>query len=203
MMWALHRYRSDRALEGALRLDEVTGRTGDADVDELITGFNAAGVGVLATAVSGGGNELHLLVEEFRDPVVVGDVGSLHHADRMPMTPSPSAERRGRPPSLVEPNPAVVRRRPEPWMGLELPGRGDDQRTILVSFGHGAAEALHSAQVNETGDEITVTLYVGTLPQYASGGHLVPAVLYISRFRVDLERPLSGRCIRDGARTRT
>ena len=88
-------------------------------------------------------------------------------------------------------------------MGLELPGPGEDERSILVSFGHGPTEALHSVQVNETDDEITVTLYVGTLPQYASGAHLVPAVLYISRFRVDLERPLSGRCIRDGARTRT
>lgn len=198
MGWLLHRYRSERVLDDALRLDEITGQTGDSDVDQLITLLSAGGVYIVATAVFNNGNELQLLVEESGERVLITDVGSLHHVAATSMTATPAEERRRKPPRLVDPNPAVGSPRPAAWTGLELL----DDKTALVSFTHGPDEALHSVDVLETSQDITVTVHVGKRPDIARRkGGLVQPALIVGCVRIRLQAPIAGRCFRDGAGT--
>jgi hypothetical protein len=197
----LHRYRSDQALDDPLQFDEVSGRTGHPDIDQLTERLAAGWAHVLATGISDDGHELHLLVEELGDPVVITEVGSLHHAGAVSMSVAPSEATRRALPPLEVPNPKVSDPRPVPWTGVERL-RGDD-KAVLITFGHGTIEGLHSVDVIETSQEIAVTIRIGELPKYAGRtGFLVQPSLKVGRVRIHLEAPVAGRCLRDGASTR-
>lgn len=101
--------------------------------------------------------------------------------------------------NIVEPDPDAVDLRPVPWTSVE-PAEADS-RVLLVDFDTRGepCEVLGAVDVDQTVDEVTVTLLVGRqatadCPRDEEGNESASVTTLVV-----LTRPLGGRTVRDGA----
>ena len=97
-------------------------------------------------------------------------------------------------PPLAEPDPRVVEPQPTRWQQV----RGRGERELDVVYGRGVSGRLHSVTVEESPDEVVVTVRIGTFPNLPEG-IMVTLQLIIEAVRLTLETPLGDRPVRDGA----
>ena len=100
-------------------------------------------------------------------------------------------------PNEVVPEPAVDLR-PLPWTRVEATDGGRRLRVYATITGRPPCAVLGRLDLQQTSDAVTVTLWVGRRPDADCGGPQ-PAIGFPIVVAVDLDAPLEGREIRDGA----
>jgi len=100
--------------------------------------------------------------------------------------PTPTAKR-------VRPRADLVDVRPVPWEKVDVL----DQSTLDVQFYNGVEECygLDRVEVEYSEDAVTVTVYVGRVP----GARVCIEIAELKVTKVNLDEPLNGRKILDGA----
>jgi hypothetical protein len=96
-------------------------------------------------------------------------------------------------PKRVRPRAGLVDVRPVPWEKVDVL----DQSTLDVQFYNGVEEChgLDRVDVDYSRDAVTVTVYVGRVP----GAGVCIEIAELKVTRVNLDEPLNGRKILDGA----
>lgn len=97
-------------------------------------------------------------------------------------------------PSPIQPTPGLDNVRPLAWQDALV---GDDDRTVTLLFYTGLPECygLDRVEADEGADEITITLYGGTVP----GAQACAEIAVYASTTVTLDGPVAGRTIVDGA----
>jgi hypothetical protein len=98
---------------------------------------------------------------------------------------------------FVEPRPGMVDVRPIPWTRVTT---SDNGRVLTVRFWSGVepCSVLDHVDVEYSEDSVTVTLYEGRNPDQQDVACIEIAML--KAVRIELEAPLGGRRVRDGAK---
>lgn len=104
--------------------------------------------------------------------------------------------RRPEGPGIVAPNGQLRHPRPSPWQGAEV---SPHSTAVVLRFGHGVHEGLHSVEVSETPSRVVITVNLGIRPEFTEGTYAVTPVLIIERTIVELSEVLGERAIVDGA----
>lgn len=117
-----------------------------------------------------------------------------------PVTSGPVQSPSGPPPSLrpneVAPNPHAVELRAVPWSRVE--GTDRELTVHYVSTGRAECSVLGRTNVVETDKTVTVTLFVGHLPDTRCDGPQ-PLTATANTTKVTLTRPLGTRTVVDGS----
>lgn len=102
----------------------------------------------------------------------------------------------GVPRAQVEPNAQLRHPRPSPWQAAEV---SPHSTSVVLRFGRGVQEGLHSVQVSETTSQVVITVNLAIRPEFTEGTYAITPVLIIERTIVELSEPLGERAIVDGA----
>jgi hypothetical protein len=104
-----------------------------------------------------------------------------------PSTPGPTALK-------VTPRPGLIDVRPQAWEGAEL----DGPRKLRIEFYGGVeeCEGVDRVEVEESPDRVTVSLYVGRVPD----AEVCIEIAVLKAVTVRVDAPIGGREIVDGGR---
>jgi hypothetical protein len=186
-VFELRRYRGDTPLSGLASSGEVS---------RLLTVLNQQGWAIDMAAVDLDG-ELLVVCERpagTHEPGT-GNAAPLGLVDRVVLQ-DVRLVRRPDGPGIVAPDHQLGRPRARRWQTAEVsPG----STTIVLRFGRGVHEGLHSIEVAETPTRVVVTVNLGVRPEFTKGSYSVTPVLVIERAIVELSTPLGERPIVDGA----